>query len=117
MHHSQSGIWKIKEACWPASPYTEPSDWENQGRHESLTASGCLSRENRLQRQVQQASNCCSRFQGEVPGFYKKTWVEKGIFVFKFIKQRHVAGEPGQIFEIGAGGDGWLVPWVKEKET
>ena len=28
--------------------------------------------------------------------------------------QRQVAGTPGQIFEIDAGGDGWLVPWVKE---
>ena len=28
-----------------------------------------------------------------------------------------MAGIPGQIIEIGAGGDGWLVPWVKEKET
>ena len=28
-----------------------------------------------------------------------------------------MAGIPGQIIEIGAGGGGWLVPWVKEKET
>ena len=68
-----------------------------------------------MQRQVQWARN--NRKQGKALGSFKKTWVEKGIFVFKFIKQSHVAGVPGQIFEIGAGGDGWLVPWVKEKET
>ena len=30
------------------------------------------------------------------------------------VHQRQVAGTPGQIFEIDAGGDAWLVPWVKE---
>ena len=25
-----------------------------------------------------------------------------------------MAGTPGQIFEIDAGGDTWLIPWVKE---
>ena len=33
------------------------------------------------------------------------------------VHQRQVAGTPGQIFEIEAGGDGWLEPWVKEKAT
>ena len=27
-----------------------------------------------------------------------------------------MAGTPEQIFDIGAGGDGWSVPWVKEKK-
>ena len=69
-----------------------------------------------MQRQVQWARN--SRRQGEVPGSLKKTWVEKVIFVFQDlglqVHQRQVAGTPGQIFEIDAGGDGWLVSWVKE---
>ena len=59
-----------------------------------------------------------SRRQGEVPGSFKKTWVAKGIFSFQGlglqVHQKQVAGTPGQIFEIDAGGDAWLVPWVKE---
>ena len=60
-----------------------------------------------------------SRRQGEVPGSFKKTWVEKGIFfscqdLGLQAHQRQVAGTPGQIFEIDAGEDAWLVPWVKE---
>ena len=57
---------------------------------------------------------------GSSPGSHKKTWVEKGILVLlrrgSQVHQRRVAGTPGQIFEIDAVGDGWLEPWVKEKD-
>ena len=80
---------------------------------ESFTTSGCLNRENRVQRQVPWARS--STRQGEVPGSFKKTWVEKGFFSCQDlglqVHQRQVAGTPGQIFEIDAGGDAWLVPW------
>ena len=43
----------------------------------------------------------------------------KGIFVLQRhgsqVYQWQVAGTPGQQIEIDAGGDGWLVPWIKEK--
>ena len=51
----------------------------------------------------------------EVPGSFKKNWVEKGIFVLpRQVLQRQMAGTPGQIFEIDASGDAWLIPWVEE---
>ena len=40
----------------------EPSVWGNQGHHKSLTASGCLRRENRVQRQEQYEAGRGSRF-------------------------------------------------------
>ena len=52
--------------------------------------------------------------QEEVAGSYIKTWIEKGNFgVAKtWVHQRQVAGTPGSI-----GGEGRLVPCVKEKTT
>ena len=64
---------------------------------------------------MQWASNGCrARFQVSIkrPGLKKEilSCQDLGLQVH----QKQVAGTPGQIFEIDAGGDGWLVPWVKE---
>ena len=67
-------------------------------------------------RQVQWASN--SKRQGEVPGSIKRPGLKREFLSCQDlglqVHQRQVAGTPRQIFEIDAGGDGWLVPWVKE---
>ena len=54
-----------------------------------------------------------SRWQGEVPGSFKKTWVEKGIFVLpsKGKWQAHLDKYLKLVLVE------MVVPWVKEKET
>ena len=68
-----------------------------------------------MQRQVQWARN--SRRQGEAPGS-KRPGLKREFLSCQDlglqVHQGQVAGTPGQIFEIDAGGDAWLVPWVKE---
>ena len=47
--------------------------------------------------------------------FYVNREIDIDLFIYTLqVHQRQVAGTPRQIFEIDAGGDGWLVPWVKE---
>ena len=57
--------------------------------------------------------------QGEVPRSIKRPGLKREFSSCQDLGlQVHQAkaGIPGQIIEIGAGGGGWLVPWVKKRK-